>query len=318
MRVDLKDYLGELAADGPWPVFYCPNPGNAGDSAIALGAYQLFDRAGLPYELVQWYEDFDSTGKTLIYGGGGNLAVSYPHARGFIERHHRQAQKLIVLPHTVQGNEDLLRQLGANVDIFCRERHSFQWVVHLAPNANVYLSDDLAFHLDARQLLSGSRISPAVLARWIVSWPIRGMAQRFIGRAEDDDSIALRPALKQGVHALLRLAQPGSNRRLHAIRTDREKEGSAPPSGNVDVSQVFAYGTAPRAMALRATRAMLTYLDQFERITTNRLHICILAILIGKEVDFYANSYFKNEAVYEYSIKDRYPNVRWCGQWQGA
>jgi exopolysaccharide biosynthesis predicted pyruvyltransferase EpsI len=84
------------------------------------------------------------------------------------------------------------------------------------------------------------------------------------------------------------------------------------------VSWVFAYGAAPQAAARHATEATLAYLDQFERVTTNRLHLCILAALLGKEVDFYANSDFKNEAVYKFTIDDRCPSVRWRGRWEGS
>lgn len=296
-------------------VCFCPNPGNAGDSAIALGAYRLFDRMGRSYETVRWDEDFDSTGETLIYGGGGNLAASYPQAATFIERHHRRAEKLIVFPHTVQGNEDLLSQLGGHVDIFCRERRSFDLVTQQAPKATVYLADDLAFSLDVGQLLADSTISSRTLAQWILGRPLREAIRRL--RGKDAKKVALRPALKQGVRALFRMVERNTDH-LYAMRTDRERVEVPVPRGNVDVSRVFPYGTAPRAAARRATLATLTYLDQFDRITTNRLHICILAALLGKEVEFYANSYFKNEAVYRYSIEGRFPRVQWCGQWEKA
>lgn len=59
---------------------------------------------------------------------------------------------------------------------------------------------------------------------------------------------------------------------------------------------------------------MLAYLDQFDQIVTNRLHIGILAGLLHKEVDFYPNNYFKNKAVYEFSMRDQFPHVRWHGE----
>lgn len=314
-RIDIRDYLQSLAAE---KVYYCPNPGNAGDSAIALGTYQVFQQAGLPYEFVRWDEDFDSEGKTLVYGGGGNLRQTYPQARTFIERHHLDAKKLVVLPHTIQGHEELLSQLGSNVDIFCRERRSFEWVTQHASTPNIYLSDDLAFRLKDPKALAKGEMTLGILARWIVGWPLRRAAVRCFPGGDGESRIALRPTLKQSSRAFFRMMQIRGNGHLQAFRTDREKAEAPPPMDNVDVSWVFAYGTAPHAVARQATQATLAYLDQFERITTNRLHLCILAALLGKEVDFYANSDFKNEAVYEFSIEDRYSNVRWGGRWEGG
>lgn len=314
-KIEIFDYLKELTEKR---VYYCPNPGNAGDSAIAVGTYQLFECAGLSPEVVRWNEDFDSTDKTIIYGGGGNLAVSYSEACEFIKRHHQGAKKLIVFPQTVQGNGALLRKLGSNVDIFCRERRSFEWVRQQSPRASIYLSDDLAFHLNAKQIVAESEISAWTLARWIVQRPIRGIWERIIAKFEGGRHVALRPAFRQGGHALLRLMRSGSTTHLFAFRTDREKVETPPPGGNVDISRVFPYGTAPRSSARHATQAALAYLDRFDQITTNRLHICIMAALLDKKVDFYANSYFKNKAVFEFSIEGRYPNVSWCGQWEGV
>ena len=41
------------------------------------------------------------------------------------------------------------------------------------------------------------------------------------------------------------------------------------------------------------------------------LHLAIAGALLGKPVECYPNSYFKNEAVYHFSMKDRFPNVQW-------
>ena len=58
---------------------------------------------------------------------------------------------------------------------------------------------------------------------------------------------------------------------------------------------------------------MMRFVDRFEQVNTNRLHIAILSALLGKSVNFYANSYGKNHAVYEHSMAQRFSNVKWCG-----
>ena len=299
-------------------VIYCPNPGNAGDSILAHVTHRLLRRAGLQYHTVQWSEQFSSEGKIILYGGGGNLTDEYSRARHFIERHHQGAHRLAVLPHTVQGHAGLLQNLGANVDIFCRERRSYEWVSRQTQQANVYLADDLAFRLDVETVLDGE-MEAIALGGEIGKVLFRALWNRYIGGGFTKKVPPLQAAVEQGGQALQQLVKPSKQHScLYALREDLEQEGGKSPAGNVDLSQVFAYGTASASVAEQATRAMLSYLNRFERIKTNRLHICIPAALLGKQVDFYANSYFKNEAIYEHSIAGSYPNVRWSGVWRGG
>lgn len=151
-QVDVEEFLQSIPAD---EVYYCPNPGNAGDSAIATATYQIFEEIGLQYRCVEWDENFDATGKTVIYAGGGNLTQKHGHARNFLECHHRTAKQVILLPHTIQGHADLLHELKSNTYLFCRERRSFEWVNEHANEAKIYLADDLAFRLNPQKLLKG-------------------------------------------------------------------------------------------------------------------------------------------------------------------
>lgn len=63
-----------------------------------------------------------------MYGGGGNLIPAYREGADFIETQHRRAKKLIVLPRTIDGHDELLQSLGSNVDIICREPLSYEHV----------------------------------------------------------------------------------------------------------------------------------------------------------------------------------------------
>jgi hypothetical protein len=71
-RVDLLDYFDTI---GEGPLLFCPNPGNAGDSAIALATYQLLEERRRDYTIVDWTSSVDSNGYTAVYGGGGNLGA---------------------------------------------------------------------------------------------------------------------------------------------------------------------------------------------------------------------------------------------------
>ena len=149
--VDIAAYLQSLVGQ---KVLYCANPGNAGDSLIASATYQLFEAIGVQYQTVEWDEEFDATGRILLYAGGGNLTTKYHHARHFIERHHRAAKRLVLLPHTVEGHADLLHQLGSNVEIFCREKRSLAWVCEHTSGPKVHPAEDLAFRLDIQRLIA--------------------------------------------------------------------------------------------------------------------------------------------------------------------
>ncbi len=60
-------------------------------------------------------------------------------------------------------------------------------------------------------------------------------------------------------------------------------------------------------------KALVNILDSFEEIHTDRLHMSVLATFLGANVAMYPGSYFKNEAIYNYSLVD-FQNVRFCSE----
>lgn len=86
------------------------------------------------------------------------------------------------------------------------------------------------------------------------------------------------------------------------IRGDAEKvSGIIVPEANRDIS---AEGTESTPMA-----DFLDAIGRFEIVHTNRLHVAIAAALMGRQVHLYANSYFKNRAIYDASLRSAFPNV---------
>jgi exopolysaccharide biosynthesis predicted pyruvyltransferase EpsI len=283
--------LDELAAE---PFLFVANPGNAGDAAIAHATYAAFRRHGCNYAVVHKDCDPSATrGKVLVYAGGGNLVPMYDDARDFIARHHRDAKKLVLLPHTVEGHADLLASLGPNVHLVCRELGSYDHVRAHATNARVSLAHDMAFTLDAQGLLNGPD-TPSFLR---------------LARADSPRTV-WRRAKWLARHALATRARTDE---LFAFRRDVEATAIARPRTNLDLSVVFTsdhHDTSPPA-ALLATYQMLRFLDRFRVVHTNRLHVCVLSALLGKTVHFHANSYRKNRDVYMHSLKDRFDRVVW-------
>lgn len=87
---------------------------------------------------------------------------------------------------------------------------------------------------------------------------------------------------------------------LNAFREDKESIHSNVPSANNDLSY-NGYATKP-------LDDLVNYLIKYREINTDRLHLAICATLLGKKVNLFPNSYYKNKAVFDYSLK-RFPNV---------
>ena len=271
-------------------ILFAPNPGNAGDSVIACAEYQLFDRLGIDYQVIAQDVSCAVTADAVVfYGGGGNLVEPYPNARDFIARHHRVVKRLVVLPHTVLAYPELLSAFGDNVDIICRERFSYDYVLRFVNAAHVHLMDDAAFLLD-----------------------VKGLSAKI---AITDDAWFNRPlrAAKRAVRVLLHsFRNRHQGKTLNSFRGDVEGTGRSGAEANFDVSQMLAADTMSPLDSVLTARSMVKFINRFSVVRTDRLHVCIVSLLLGKEVHFFDNSYGKNRAVYEQSMRGRFPSLKWC------
>ena len=93
---------------------------------------------------------------------------------------------------------------------------------------------------------------------------------------------------------------PEGNGILNAFREDKESIHNNVPSANHDLSY-NGYATKP-------LEDLVSYLMRYREINTDRLHLAICATLLGKKVNLFPNSYYKNKAVFDYSLK-KFPNV---------
>lgn len=281
-KVSIRDYLSQFSNQH---VLYSPNPGNGGDSVIASATYQLFDDCGIHYKIRR--KD-DSTDKAIVmYGGGGNLVELYNNARIFIQAHHKQAGKLILLPHTIEGNEDLLKELGSNTTIFCREPYSFEHVKKHSTKCEVLLADDLALSLDVNRIKSLSRLPP--------------MSMRSL--------YSIPQLILNDIHLKNELAQFNNENVFNCFRVDPESARESLPEKNLDLSEMLRYKSYPRFVCDWITQSFVLTLDQFENIHTDRLHVGIVSGLLGKTTRLYPGNYYKNKAVFDYSIRPRLKTV---------
>lgn len=86
------------------------------------------------------------------------------------------------------------------------------------------------------------------------------------------------------------------------FRTDRESKNEiAIPNGNKDISL--------NGNELTSIENFITTINQYQNVYTDRLHVAIVAALLGKKIFLFQGRYFKNEAVYWSSLKDNFSNI---------
>lgn len=272
---------------------FIPNPGNAGDALINASTFQFFDALGLNYTVINpkkvkrslskkgaLVDLFDFKDKTVVLGGGGAFTSHYSYSNRLVDELHADVKKLILLPCTIEGNQEVLRKLGENVVLFCRELVSFEYVSKQCDGPNIYLHDDMVLGVNIYDLM-----------QFKASSSIRKKFKCFRSHFRVEKYVK-----NHGVN------------KLNAFRLDKEKTKGSIPKGNMDMSTLFSLGTQTKEENYYSAQQFLKHLNLFERIATNRLHVCIASVLLGKEVEFHSNSYYKNRAVFDQSLKS-FPNI---------
>lgn len=93
---------------------------------------------------------------------------------------------------------------------------------------------------------------------------------------------------------------PAGNGVLNAFRLDVESILNTRLESNDDLSY-NGYATKP-------LDEFIEVLQKYAQVNTDRLHIAIGSTLLGKQVKLFPNSYYKNKAVFDYSLK-KFPNI---------
>ncbi len=306
-KTDMTDIRSVFRSLEGQSVYFVPNPGNVGDAMIAAATFQFLKQyriTPLPV-LPTTAERLD----VIVYGGGGNLTPHYPEAARVLQVMHRKARRLIILPHTICGHDKLLGDFGANVEICCREPVSYAHVSKHCRNAKVSLTEDLALFLDVQAI---RQQEPAPL--WSVVRAAFDQARQVNGSPWRQAA----PSWRSPLAASIRLAAARTLGRLqkptlHLFRQDQESARHEIPKDNLDLADIIRFGTHCEAAAGNSTMALIAALDGCSALHTDRLHICIMGALLGKQVEFYPNNYYKCEAVYRHSLAPRFSNVIWNG-----
>jgi exopolysaccharide biosynthesis predicted pyruvyltransferase EpsI len=295
-------YLRNLAPDG---VLYIPNPGNGGDSFIAAATFQYFRRIGVPFEVAgRNLDPSAAAGRVCVYSGGGNLIAPESRSARVLRLISPAARAVVVLPHTVTNVDELLRDLPESCHIFCRELVSYDYVRRAARHAQVLLAEDMAFQADVQALRRRSVAADvaAVTSEFVRGW-VGGAAASPPGRAVW--RVWCLPRMRRA------LIPPDSTGVLNCFRIDAERTEGPVPDRNVDVSDLVSFGTETESLTVLGAAIFLDYIGRFRAVRTNRLHVAIASALLGLDVEFHANNYYKNRAIFEMSLADAFPNVRW-------
>jgi exopolysaccharide biosynthesis predicted pyruvyltransferase EpsI len=281
-KSSVADVVRSIA--GTRRLHWLPNVGNAGDNLIAAATSQYFERKKIAHATVADPDAFDPAGKIVCYGGGGNLVAAYRDARNFLLRSHRSADHIIVLPHTIDQNDDLLSAFGANVTLICREMRSYEHCRRVATRARVCVADDMAF-----------AIRP---------FPLVGRRAKPLASADPDVQAGLLAAYNSVI------ADRHPEQCLSVWRGDCEAHPGRDRPARNDISALFSVPFEKGLPSMVASaQFLLRVIMRFSAVRTDRLHVAIAGALLGKRVELYAGSYYKNRAVYDFSLR-RFRNVR--------
>lgn len=254
------------------PFTYIPNPGNMGDVLIAAATLDFFDAHNLNYKM---FDGKDFSG-TLVYGGGGGLVPYYQDHWQKLLKNSKHAHKIIILPSSIKDVPDFVSKLDNRFVIFTRDKASYDYLVSQKTPATVYLDYDMALR-STKQLLRSSFI---IKSREL--WSLSSMAKRL----KDMDKCA------------------------YFMRKDVESVGHYP--SDLDISDCFWLSeTSTKEWIRFGAQMMLAAVDYFDAIVTDRLHVGIAGVLMGKEVYWLDNSYGKISGVYKHSLVD-VPGIHLC------
>jgi len=272
------EYLKKLQDDGR-RIVYIPNPGNYGDGLICAATLQLFSKSNIDYLAYSINFKYDSS-HVYVYGGGGNFNELYSSAKKVLSELSSYRAEVVFLPHSCYGVDNEIKNYPGSLRIYARELQTLKYLESVkSSNLRFKIYDDLAFYLDTTD-------------------PLFYNYQVF-------KELYSHVKHEQGV--------------LKAFRTDSEgrfTKSYALEPGNIDLSNAWPKvpNNMPKGFDLYWLDAVklrnyiswfLCYVDMFDFIYTDRLHVGICSFLLKKNAYLYDNSYGKVRSVYEYSIASK-------------
>lgn len=305
----LEQVLRELG-----PFYFWQNDGNLGDYIIAEATRQLFRRAGVVWHAYDPQNPPQEPEYALVYSGGGRF-VPYWGGLELRQEHltRPQVRRCVILPHSIHGVDAFVNALDERHTVFCRERKTLAYCRALNSRSQFVLAHDVGISLHLEQVQPLEALVKPVLADGaeamtqykLITGSAASAARWFVRMAT-----ATNPHTKRSVAFFL--------------RRDGEKgiEVSSPVAYDLSGLWSGSCNETPCSGPLLMLMAELaSYPDV---VVTDRLHVAIMAMHVGKEIYMLDNDYGKLSGVYEVSLEDR-PNVHlllpgepWPVELQGA
>jgi pyruvyl transferase EpsO len=294
--VALRDKVGEIADLIPrahsvvfldYPVYL-----NVGDLLIEKGTEAFFKSFGYDVTTIRSAHDFPPTDPaaidpqaTIVLQGGGNFGDLYDLHQRFRERvvGTYRKNRIVLMPQTIYfESPDRLAECVAvfsahpDLHVCVRDRASYTLFRRYFPNP-VYLFPDMAHflwdELAAYRSAAGKRATLFFRRADKEDYPIAD------GNAGEEQPIDWRDVItlpERGAFMLLYRLHLHHNRIL-------------PRHEIYPLWRVFRD---------RLTRKAASTLARYERVVTNRLHVALLGLLTGRQVDMADNFYGKLSAYY--------------------
>ena len=293
-------WIHHLRDIGPVPTFFEPLEGNNGDRLIQMGARHAFHEAAVP--LVDCPEDAEH----IVLNGGGAMNDIW---QGGFDVLRRYAERFPHKPMTVGPSSylfhethliDVLADREATITMFARDRFSFEALQtqitadHLEDIVLAKLADDLAFQLRGSTFVTGLQQQSAA-------------EQVLICLRKDREGSA-----SQLVQSVSGRSLPGWIRRPLSRLRDRLAARDA--CGPIDALIPHDFRGLPRYV--RDVSVSVSF-EEFSHaisksalVVTDRLHVAILAAMLGKSILLRPGLYHKIRGVVELSLSE-YNAINW-------
>lgn len=261
------------------PFYYWPNNGNLGDLLIAEATRQFFQRNNLDY--LEFNPDAPPKEKSyhLVYGGGGRFTPHWGGLERFTELLTSPAvRKCVILPHSISGVDTFVRAFDERHTIIARTEATRLYCREQNRAAHVEVADDMALQMDLSFL------------------PTSETAERTLPQGLYENMLKNTRSATASI--------PGTGRRVTFIlRTDREKSSRYSSPLAYDLSLAWPNSDC-RENPLNGAwlRAFADALGICDWIVTDRLHVAVMAHLVGKTVLMLDNDYGKLSGVWHQTL----------------
>jgi exopolysaccharide biosynthesis predicted pyruvyltransferase EpsI len=268
------------------PFWYFPSSGNGGDALISHATFDFFRRHGLQYQLY-CPAQYDGKGAVVI-GGGGGFVDGYRKMSDLVQHLSEMAESVVILPSSCLGYEETLAKMDARFHFFARESVTAEHVASNAAGARVSWCHDMAISFQV----------PEGFAEQPIPFALRGQPLDY----------QFKWWLKRRKVIKLLRSNPTTT---WMLRGDREsKHGlESRPMDNFDVSHLIKGKMDREDRAASLAQTFCHVIAMQKKIVTDRLHVSIACGLLGIPCEMRANSYHKNRAIYDESIRNFFPCV---------